>query len=213
MPRKWKVEDLEKAVAESKNRTQVLRRLGLCITGGNNATIRGWIAKLGIDTSHFETQSEIAHRTIKKDPVPLAQVLVEKSTYSRSHLKRRLLKEGLIREECYLCGQGPAWMGKKMPLILDHINGTRDDSRLENLRMVCPNCNATLDTFCGRKAWKPDGRLGGKALPKQRKVARPPYKQLATETTELGFCATGRKYGVSDNAVRKWMHCYERHGI
>jgi ribosomal protein S27AE len=38
-----------------------------------------------------------------------------------------------------------------MALILDHINGVPDDNRLENLRIVCPNCAATLDTHCGRK--------------------------------------------------------------
>jgi len=38
-----------------------------------------------------------------------------------------------------------------MSLILDHINGVPDDNRLENLRIVCPNCAATLDTHCGRK--------------------------------------------------------------
>ena len=38
-----------------------------------------------------------------------------------------------------------------MALILDHINGVPNDNRLENLRIVCPNCAATLDTHCGRK--------------------------------------------------------------
>ena len=35
-------------------------------------------------------------------------------------------------------------------MILDHINGVSDDHRLENLRIVCPNCAATLDTHCAR---------------------------------------------------------------
>lgn len=48
------------------------------------------------------------------------------------------------------CGQGEEWMGKKMSLILDHINGVHDDNRIQNLRIVCPNCNATLDTHCGK---------------------------------------------------------------
>ncbi len=40
------------------------------------------------------------------------------------------------------------WRGSKLSLILDHINGISNDNRLENLRFVCPNCNATLKTYC-----------------------------------------------------------------
>jgi len=30
------------------------------------------------------------------------------------------------------------------------------------------------------------------------------------EIAELGYCAVGRRYGVSDNAIRKWIRLYER---
>lgn len=39
----------------------------------------------------------------------------------------------------------------------------------------------------------------------KRKVDRPPLEQLIKEIEELGYCGTGRKYGVSDNAIRKWV--------
>src|SRR5436190_22696055 len=81
---------------------------------------------------------------------PLAEILVEGSTYARSNLKARLYAEGLKTPVCELCGQGAIWRGRAIGLILDHANGVRDDNRLENLRIVCPNCAATLDTHCGR---------------------------------------------------------------
>jgi len=125
-----------------------------------------------------------------------------------------------------------------MAMILDHINGVPTDNRLENLQIVCPNCAATLDTHCGRKnrrdrrprscAW-----CGGEFIPKypshrycspacgvhsrgprqprpeRRKVERPSYDRLMVEVASMSFLAVGRKYGVSDNAVRKWIRWYE----
>ena len=43
-----------------------------------------------------------------------------------------------------------------------------------------------------------------------RKVNRPPYEQLLEEIEATSYLAVGRKYGVSDNAVRKWVRFYER---
>lgn len=43
-----------------------------------------------------------------------------------------------------------------------------------------------------------------------RKVERPSYEVLKQNIVQMGFAATGRKYGVSDNAVRKWLKTYEQ---
>jgi hypothetical protein len=121
-----------------------------------------------------------------------------------------------------------------MSLILDHVNGIADDNRLENLRIVCPNCAATLETHCGRANRRPRpqkvcGYCSESFTPKyreqrycsrrcgtrydreaRRRVERPPYEQLVAEVASTSWSAVGRKYGVSDNAVRKWVRAYER---
>ena len=126
-----------------------------------------------------------------------------------------------------------------MSLILDHINGVPIDNRLENLQIVCPNCAATLETHCGRKNRidrEPRACLhcaaefipkylshrycsqqcgshskGSHApRPERRKVPRPSYEELVSDVQSMSFLAVGRKYGVSDNAVRKWLRYYER---
>ena len=158
------------------------------------------------------------------------------SEFRRTHLKHRLFEEGLKARLCELCGQGELWRGRRLSLILDHVNGVRNDNRFENLRIVCPNCAATLDTHCGKnrknrtqlspKACKRCGRGFqpkasrdaycspdcGRTLPRPhaRKVERPTHEQLRADLGVSGYAAVGRKYGVSDNAVRKWLRWYER---
>jgi hypothetical protein len=170
---------------------------------------------------------------------PLEEILVENSSYSRNHLKERLYESGLKRPICELCGQGELWRGAVMGMILDHANGVADDNRLENLRVVCPNCAATLDTHCARKrrltraeqacvrcgrSFAPRYRRqrycsrecgsrwdrSGLARPGARRVDRPPHAQLIREVNAIGFLATGRRYGVSDDAIRKWIKQYEQ---
>jgi hypothetical protein len=142
--------DVRAAVAVSLSYAEVLRRLGLRAAGGNHRTVRKYVEEIWrIPIDHFDPH-EARRRASAGRAVPLAEVLVEGSTYHRGHLKRRLLAEGLKRPECEMCGQGELWRGRHMALVLDHINGVHDDHRLENLRILCPNCNATLDTHCGR---------------------------------------------------------------
>jgi hypothetical protein len=235
--RSWTVEELRLAVADAYSITDVLRRLGLRPAGGNHRNIKWWIDRLALSTAHFDPN--IGRRGAPRKTRGLDELLVVNSTYPRRHLKERLYREGVKARRCELCGQDETWRGRPMSLILDHINGVPDDNRLENLRIVCANCAATVDTHCGRKlrrepqpcahcgtafhpryarqrfcshsCWSRAPRESyGRPRPELRKVERPPYAQLLAEVRELGFLATGRKSGVSDNAIRKWVRQYER---
>lgn len=66
-------------------------------------------------------------------------------------VKERLLQEGILKEQCTECGVGNEYNGKPLVLELDHINGKRNDHRLKNLRILCPNCHSQTPTFRGRK--------------------------------------------------------------
>ena len=72
------------------------------------------------------------------------------STYtSTSTLKARLLDAGLLEGVCAAC-RIDRWRGQPLVLHLDHVNGRRDDHRLENLRLLCPNCHSQTSTYAGR---------------------------------------------------------------
>ena len=229
---------VREAVAIARSIAEALRLLGLVPAGGNHATLKKLITRYGLSTEHFNPYWAQHGGRAARAPIPLELILVEHSTYHRNHLKRRLYDEGLKTRVCELCGQGETWQGRSMALILDHINGIGTDNRLENLQIVCPNCAATLDTHCGRKnrrdrdprscLWcghefiprytthrycSPSCGQHSKGprepRPERRKVERPSYEQLMTDLETMSFLAIGRKYGVSDNAVRKWVRWYE----
>lgn len=148
---KYSKENLEPIVKKSKHIKDVLERMDLRAAGGNYKVINDYIKKYNIDTSHFETATERLQKSGSQFKlIPLKDILVKGSKYNRTALKERLYKEGIKKRECEECGQGEIWKGKKMSLILDHENGIHNDNRLINLRILCPNCNSTLDTHAGK---------------------------------------------------------------
>lgn len=221
----WQVSKdwLQAQLDKSESMVSILRLLGLNDSSGNHRTLNKRIAEDNLDTEKLKKNRKRAYTERGIQPSPnLASVLRTGSNYNRAALKRRLLDEGYWEYRCMECGIED-WCGKPISLHLDHINGTNDDNRLHNLRLLCPNCHSQTPSYAGRNARKNPaafcvdcGNQISKKADRCQSCAglhcaipkvpnRPSIEQLQIEVAELGYVGTGRKHGVSDNAVRKWI--------
>lgn len=95
------------------------------------------------------------------------ELLVAGRKTSRSHLKQRLLREGIKENRCERCGISE-WLGKPLNMQLHHMNGDGLDNRLENLELLCANCHSQTETYGGRNGHRrkrPPGELTEEAEP------------------------------------------------
>ena len=185
-----------------------LKKMGIVYEGNKSGK--------GFPDASYKTAEEYA----KKDCV-------------KSHiLKIKLIRDGIKEKKCEICGAF-IWQGKELTLILDHINDSNHDDRLENLRWVCPNCDRQLDTFCAKNAnretfynYKPKEEFYcadcGKPISQgaircvvcQGKAARKVERPSAEELKQIlidnkgNFAAVGRMFGINDNSIRKWCVKY-----
>lgn len=66
--------------------------------------------------------------------------------YQTYKLKKRMLKEGMLTNTCSICSIS-TWMDFPLNLELDHIDGNRMNHKIENLRLLCPNCHSQTENY------------------------------------------------------------------
>ncbi|MFJ8434539.1 HNH endonuclease [Kitasatospora sp. NPDC094019] len=168
---------LQEAVDASHSIAGAVRHLQLRQAGGTQAHIGRRIKALGIDISHFTGQ---AHNRGKHSTKWLSpeQILVRRPPEAKrlpgARIRAALAELGRP-ELCEGCGTGPEWLGRPMTLEVDHISGDWSDNRPDNLRLLCPNCHAVTDTYCGRNRKRRPGpaRCGAQGGPRPGMTVSP----------------------------------------
>lgn len=150
---KYTKEKLEVACKLSKSYADVARYFGVAPVGGTCCHLRDKIREFDINIDHFTGQAHQKGRPARNKK-PLQDWFVKKDKSKGraqlSSIKKAYLETG-VAEKCAECNQGVEWNGKPLVLQLDHINGDFSDNRLDNLRLLCPNCHSQAKTFAKRK--------------------------------------------------------------
>lgn len=236
--RKYKThtkESLQPIVSISTSWRDVLSKLGYS-SGyrGSQTHIKKRAISLGVDFSHFKGARW--NKGMLFPPKRPITDYFEGAYISSNSLKKRIVKEGLKEWKCERCSN-TEWLGEKIPLELHHIDHNPKNNKLDNLKLVCPNChykehNPTaikVEKIKKARAKRKQSYRARKKLNRcllceqpcadrycsyacynkaQQKVNRPSKEELEQMIRENSFLQIGKQYGVSDNAVRKWAKQY-----
>jgi hypothetical protein len=210
----YEIEQLNEILSNSISFKDFLNKIGHSHNGTSSyKSIKKQLIALGLEIPKYN----YSHLKVSKNKIDNSSMFIEKSNSSRASVKNRIIKEKLIEYKCKACDNIGEWNGKKLVLQLEHINGINDDNRLSNLCFLCPNCHTQTTTYsgkklkkiyiceCGDKMYKNSKYCSKCNYKNLRKAERPDLETLKMEIEELGYVGTGRKYNVSDNAIRKWL--------
>lgn len=212
---KWSKEELIEIVNSSETMTEVCNKIGYSSYSTTNWQI------ITNKFKQFNIEKILPNKNIIRSD---QEVFCQNSQVSQKCLRERY-KKIFPQTKCAICNLPNFWQDKPLTLRLDHINGIHNDNRLDNLRWICPNCDSQQETYCGYNQKKEKKKyycidcgveISNKNVLRcnkcnhklQYKTQHPSKEQLKEMIRTLPFTAIGKKYNVSDNAVRKWCDTY-----
>lgn len=234
------VTELQQIVNNSSSLCEVVQKLGLSVGGGTIDTLKKRMQLHNINTSTLDANRILANasrlnafcNSKKIDNNGLKKKLTTNSKCNRVDLKNQLIASGMLINKCYECGIMDMWNGKPIILHIDHINGINTDNRLNNLRILCPNCHSQTTTYCGKNAKKVKcvykcldcntnitrGAKTGycrKCNQKHSASNRAMDTKIINKQTliemvlKYPITKIAFEHTVSDNTIRKWLRKYD----
>lgn len=193
--------EIRQWICQSLTKTEISKRLQC-----KQQTLNQYLKKMNIDYKGQRNQKGVRKGNSYRSALSYIE---NKSNISSSKLRDKLLKDGIKERKCERCGR-TKWGKSPIPLELHHKNGDHYDNTLSNLEILCPNCHALIPNHSKKKS---EGQNDISINNNHRKTLRPKsYNIFKQEMDKLNwnYCAMGRKYGVSDNAVRKWEKYFKK---
>ena len=213
-------DEIKALLNDSRSFREFLQKIGHSTNGsGSYRSIKNQLLKKEISIPLY-SYSHLNSFFQKKKPI--SDILVENSTHPRHSVKNRIIKEGVIEYKCFKCENKGEWLNEKISLQLEHKNGINNDNRIENLCFLCPNCHSQTNTYggksrkkvyyceCGGEKYKYSSKCMKCSNKGKENKNKPDKIQLFLDVENLGYCGSGKKYGVSDNCIRKWKKVYEK---
>lgn len=147
-------EELEIIIKESNSITEALTKCNLRnIKGRNRSTFKKKCEaeNLIIEFNQLKIRgmNTLIHKK-SKSRLSQKELLVKDCKFGQVSLRRLIRRDNLLENKCSICNLLPLWNNQVLVLQIDHINGINNDNRLENLRLLCPNCHSQTANFSGR---------------------------------------------------------------